>query len=161
MNHRTLRRRPRQLRARAGRAGCKPHRRQHAVVTQAQRHRIRQCRPRFHRKCVQVIVLQVQCCGGAQVHALNVLPRHCPNQTVVIQIQALHTSQERRQLSRERVMAQVHDRPLAVRWLRLRDHRGDPPREIVPLQQQRWERSSEERRREGPTETVHAEIEVH
>ncbi|PQM39682.1 hypothetical protein Pyn_01847 [Prunus yedoensis var. nudiflora] len=65
----------------------------HAVVTQAQRHRI-----------------------GAHVHALNVLPRYVPKQTVVVQKQALHPGQDRRQLTRYGVVAQIHDRALAVGW---------------------------------------------
>lgn len=93
----TLRRRPRQLFAGTGRTRHQSRRRLHAVVRQAQRRRIRQHRSLFKRYPREVVVLKVQRSGAPATHALNVLLRHPPNQTVIIQKQALHPIKHRRQ----------------------------------------------------------------
>nr|GMC48890.1 hypothetical protein Iba_chr01bCG2690 [Ipomoea batatas] len=99
--------------------------------------------------------------SDAVVDALEVLRRHGHNEAVVVEEDALYPGQRAGDFAGEGVVAEVQYGFGAVR----EDQGGqvvvDPTGEIVPLEKIGYERRAEEVGRDGPTEMVHAEVEVH
>lgn len=106
--------RPRKLASCAGWTRGQAHRRDHAVIGEAQGHRVRQPQSRFQRKLRNVIVLQIQCLGFTPGNAFHILIRDSSDETIVVEEESFHACQNWGEFPREEIVAEIDDGALGV-----------------------------------------------